>query len=82
MGFFGRDYMNEKCGSKQTNFERTLICNEKFTILNLENNFSVRTEKDRNKIVFRTATQKAPRGNFLDIPDSDPILNPDVDLTT
>ena len=26
--------MNEKCGSKQTNFERTWIRNEKFTILN------------------------------------------------
>ena len=31
-GFLGRDSMNEKCGSKQINFERTLICNEKFTI--------------------------------------------------
>ena len=58
--------MNEKFRSKQTNFERTLICNEKFTIFNKENNLSVRIEKDKNKIGFRTATQKAPRGNFLD----------------
>ena len=28
------DSMNEKCGSKQTNFEHTLICDEKFKILN------------------------------------------------
>jgi len=34
MGFLGRNSMNEKGGSKQTNFERTWICNEKFTILN------------------------------------------------
>ena len=59
--------MNEKYVSKQTNFERTLICNAKFTILNKENYFSVRIEKDKNKIVFRTATQKARWGNFLDI---------------
>ena len=57
----------KKCGSKQTKFERSLICNEKFTILNKENNISVRIEKDKNKKVFRTASQNVDRGNFLDI---------------
>ena len=46
--------MNRKCGSKQTNFVRTLMFNEKFTILNQENNLSVRIEKDTNKKVLRT----------------------------
>ena len=59
--------MNEKCGSKQTNFEHTWLCNEKFRILNQGNILPVRIGKDKNKIVFRTATKKAPRGNVLDI---------------
>ena len=44
--------MNEKCGSKQTNFVRAWNCHEKFEILNQENNLSVRIEKDKNKNSF------------------------------
>ena len=44
--------MNENFGSKQTYFERTWICKKNFTILNQENNYSVRIEKDKNKNSF------------------------------
>ena len=67
MAFWGRYSMNEKCDSKQTNFERTLICNEKSMILNEENNLSVRNEKDKNKIFFFERVPKRPLGEFLDI---------------
>ena len=59
--------MKEKCGSKQTNFERTWLCNEKFTIINKENNLSVRIEKDKNKNSFSNESAKAHSGEFLDI---------------
>ena len=57
--------MNEKCGSKQTVFQRTLSCNEKFMIYNKENNLWVRIEKDKK--FLRTASRNVDRGNFLDI---------------
>ena len=67
MAFWGRYFMNEKCDSKQTNFERTWICNEKFTILNQENNLSVRIEKDKNKNSFKNESPKGHSGEFADI---------------
>ena len=59
--------MNEKCGSKQTNFERTLLCNEKFTILNLESNLSFKNETDRNKNSFENESLKGHSGEFSDM---------------
>ena len=59
--------MNEKCGSKQTNFERTWLCYEKFTILNYENNLSVRIEKDKNKNCSKSLSQTVQWRKFLDI---------------
>ena len=73
--------MNEKCGSKQTVFEHTWLCNEKFTILNQENNLSVRIEKDKNKKVFRTASQNVDQGNFLDIFSTHNFLERIIQLT-
>ena len=34
VAFLRRYSLNEKCGSKQTNFEHTWLSNKKFTILN------------------------------------------------
>ena len=50
--FLKRYSINNKCGSKQTNFERTWICNEKFTILNEENDLPIRIKKDKNENSF------------------------------
>ena len=51
--------MNEKFRSKQTNFERTLICIEKFTTI-----FQSESKKTETKIVFRTRPKKAQEVTF------------------
>ena len=63
VAFCGHNSMNEKCDSEQTNFERTLICNEKFTILGKQS-FSQNSKKTKTKIVFRMSPQKVTQGSF------------------
>ena len=56
--------MNEKCGSKQTNFERTLISNDiklrKQIVIVLQSE----SKKSKIKIVFRTRPKKAQEVTF------------------
>ena len=64
-GLFGRYSMNEKCGSKQTNFERTWICNKKFNIWKLrKQSFTKNRKWQKQKKVFRTRPKKPLREVF------------------
>ena len=55
--------MNEKSGSKETNFERTWKTNP--ARVSLVKLFWL--ESDKNKNSFSSASQNVHRGNFLDI---------------
>ena len=59
MAFWGSYSMNEKCDSEQTHFERTLICNEMFTIVNQENNLS-----ESNKTTLSENYKTIFNGNY------------------
>ena len=61
MGFSGRNSMNEKCGSKQTNFGRTWICNEKFTILKLRKQIVIAFQSESKKTKIKKFLEQRPK---------------------